>query len=106
MNFRKKFLTGIGALAFMALMAINVQLVNTSKVDDAGFDSLSLVELAAQAQGEIGCDCEDWEYCAGGICYPDDNSNNGTISVDPCPSGTGVYYTCGGTGNTCGSDDC
>ncbi len=105
MNFRKKLLTGIGALTFMVIMALNVQLVNSSTEVNDGFTSLTIVELAAQAQGEVGCDCEDWEYCAGGICYPDDNSNNGTIDVQPCPGG-GVWYTCGGTGNTCGTDDC
>ncbi|MBY5960008.1 hypothetical protein KUV50_17790 [Membranicola marinus] len=105
MNFRKKLLTGIGALAFMVIMALNVQLVNSSTEENDGFASLSIVELAAQAQGEVGCDCEDWEYCVNGICYPDDNSNNGLIDAMPCPNG-GFWYTCGGTGNTCGTDDC
>lgn len=106
MNTKNKLLTGIGALVFMALMALNVQLVNSSKVDNAGFASLSLVEIAAQAQTEGGCNCEPNEECIDGKCYPISDTNNGFISSIECPDGPGYTYTCGGRGNNCPGDDC
>lgn len=57
MRFKKRFLTVMGGLVFMALMALNVQLVNSYFVEEEGFDSLSLVESEVQAQDEGGTNC-------------------------------------------------
>ena len=52
MTLKKRILIGIGALALMVLLALNVHLVNTYHSQDEGFASFSLVELEVQAQGE------------------------------------------------------
>lgn len=62
MNFRRKILTGIGALAFVVLLALNMQLVQNIAPQQSSV-SLSLIENAAIAQGEYDC------------FYPDENWN-------------------------------
>ena len=60
MKIRKQILTGIGALAFMAVMALNVQLVQNPN-GNQGLSGLTLMELAAKAccvQEDPGGDSE------------------------------------------------
>ena len=61
--FRKTFLTVIGSLAFVILLAMNIQMVKTSKVEETGFASLSLVSLAAQAEDEDLGNRFDGRFC-------------------------------------------
>lgn len=65
MESKKRILTGIGVLAFVALLALNVHLVNTTRVQQKGFASLSLLELEVQAQseGEGGGGCSATATC-------------------------------------------
>lgn len=60
MNFSKKLLSGIGVIAFVALLALNVQLVNkTTSLKLQNF-TLAIVELEATAQyGETIENCVD-----------------------------------------------
>lgn len=65
MKLRKRILTGIGALAFMALVVLNVQLIHKRSIDQS-VSGISLVELAAQAQGqgESNCTANDPGECS------------------------------------------
>lgn len=92
MTLKKRIFTGIGALAFMALLALNVQLVKSSQGGEEGFASLSLVELAASAQSEGGgggggstgtcCPTTSGATCIIGIYYQD---NAYYLSEGDCP---------------------
>lgn len=62
MTFKKRILTGIGALAFMALLALNVHLVHSPYSERSPLN-LNLLELSAHADGEdpiiISCPATD-----------------------------------------------
>ena len=103
-----KILLGIGALVFMFLMALNVQLVNSSNGIDDGFSSLSLTELAAKAQ----CDPQEDPGCTGGgggceskpADFDCDSGGQGAISCKLSETLFGVYtITCE---VTCEGDGC
>lgn len=71
MTLKKRILTGMGALAFIGLLALNVHLVNTANVQEAGFASITLLEIEVQAQTEGGDECDDClpeEQCVEGDC--------------------------------------
>jgi len=79
MKLKKQILTGIGALTFMVVMTLNVQLVQNSVVENAGIATLSSIQLEAQAQGEGNWD----EVCCGDLCSGGDHC-----------LGTGTYVCC------------
>lgn len=65
MQLKKQILTGVGALAFMALLALNVQLVQNPNEEMGKSIDLTLLELAASAQS-VGEDyCTSILYCEG-----------------------------------------
>lgn len=86
MNFRKKLLTGIGALAFMVLMALNVQVVQNPASSDQSISDLALIELAAEAQLDVS--------------RPDDLDIDWGPHAELCSSGKKYYTYCqiGGKG--------
>lgn len=77
MTLKKRILTGMGALAFMALLALNVSLVNTGEKNQNVSD-YTLIKLSAQASisGESVC-------CQGhnGACVTIFDENGNIISV-------------------------
>lgn len=83
-------------------MALNVHLVHQETAPQQSGVNLALIHMAAQAQAENDCggQCEPGEICAGGICIPDQNTNNGTYGRVQCPDSTWAGL-CGGTGGGC-----
>lgn len=112
MTLKKRILTGIGALAFSALLALNMKLVNSSNIQEAGFASLSLVELEVQAQsegGEGGGGCSATATCFINSTEPPYGPvPYGSVSCSGTSSGTSsctAYYervVCDGNEQACG----
>lgn len=109
MTFKKRILTGIGALAFLAVLVLNVQLVNTSSVQEEGFASLSLVELEVQAQSE-GEDDEGGSCGEKPLSFDCDSGGAGALSCEISETLVPIYskgckVTCEGNGCYACCDD-
>lgn len=68
MKLRKRILIGIGILAFLSLIVLNVQLVQTPGIESGSVD-LTLMELSANAG--CGGDTVNPNYCTGWQCLLD-----------------------------------
>lgn len=107
MRLGKQILKGMLVLAFMAVLVLNVKLVNTHQGEDSGFGSLTLVGLVAQAQGEGegGGGCS-----ASATCYinspdpPYEPEPYGSVSCSGTTSCTAYYerVVCDGDEQYCG----
>ena len=96
----RKTIYAFGIATFLAMLIFTIATSLTNPFYGMTEAAIAQATTTTTSTTTDDCNCEPGYYCAGGVCYPDQNSNKGTIDYIECPDGS-LGGLCGGTGGGC-----